>query len=40
MKKFLREIGIKLSGVPVLVTNIDTRKVTKPNRGYKFYITP
>jgi hypothetical protein len=36
MKNLLREIGIKLSGVPVLVTNIDTRKVTKPNRDISF----
>lgn len=37
-KFFLREIGIKLCRVPVLVTNIDTGKVTKPNRRIKYYL--
>lgn len=35
---FTREIGIKLSGVPVLVTNIDIGKVTKLKRRIKFYL--
>ena len=30
---FTREIGIKFSGVPVLVTKFDTGKISKPNKG-------
>jgi hypothetical protein len=35
---FTRKIGIKFSGIPVLFTNIDTGKVTKPKKRINSYL--